>query len=86
MGYVIFWVLMVGGWLFLFSNHNTCCFLLLVALSGNGGRKEGRNKEMKEAIRTQIYYSLVSWSHRIHQLHIVRRVKLPKRVSCGPVS
>ncbi len=48
----VLWMLMVGGWLFLLSNPNTC-FLLLAALAEMEGRKEGRkDKETSEPIKT----------------------------------
>ena len=43
----------VKGWLFLFSNPNTCYFLLLVTL----GEMEWRKGETSEAIQIQLYYN-----------------------------
>ena len=44
----VLWVLIVGGWLFLFSNPNTC-FLYVVVISEMDGRRR-RDKETIEAI------------------------------------
>ena len=48
-------MLMVGGWLFLRSNPNTC-FLLFVILAENGMLEEMRDKGTNEAIKTHLYY------------------------------
>ena len=50
----VVWVLMLGGWLFLFSNPNTCCFLLLVALAEMEWRKGGETKRLVKLLK-QLY-------------------------------